>query len=224
MNRDQAMFASALDEAFSQKIKAVMRTNSESSACSPEHRRFMDELVGARERQRTRRYILWERVLVAALVAAMLLALGFRDGEPWERVGAFMVKYEDGNVDINYATPVKDMSCQYRYQPTYMPQGFVFVGQVDKDGKNIMTWKNAAGDRIVFTDVFDSQFSSLRDTARTDFTEFSYGDMTAYCHVTPNEHCHVWNDGLHACQIEAPATVSEEEMLDIMQGLEQVEP
>lgn len=207
---DKRLFGQALSEAFVRKYESELKDCTETSQCTDEHLRRMEEIIVQWERDARRRK---RRGWITALLLAAALLLGACVVSAYERSKKGEIAESDDHVRVTYAdgsaVPVAYVDFD-TYTPGYVPEGYVLVEELHLDNSlNYYKWENEQGDFLILSQSWAGCTVYFLDSTRGKVTTISCGGYEVY-HRDGQTHTYLWSNGVYSFSLTSSCPLPED--------------
>lgn len=217
---ERELFRRALAEAFVRKYERELAECQETAQCSDEHLRRMNEIISqsARaERRKDRR-----KWVVALLVAAALLLTACTVYAYHEEIRDYIEKIFHSHITITYVEETDGEAAatlDVKYTLSYVPDGFVLSEEQHWLSQSKYVWENTEGHWLTFEQcVLDSANYGL-DAVTGETMAILCDEYDVYYRET-KVHSYIWNNGLYSFKITSDFSLSKDELVNIIDGLQ----
>lgn len=190
---EKRLFGQALADAISQKLDEELRECKETAACSRVHRKCIQYMIRYGESPKARKI---SKRTIALIIAAALLLTGCAALVRDQIAGFFMTILETRNM---IETPMDGTeypeTIEEKRIPRVLPEGYELVEEVFTDRTWDMTWRNASGDVLVYSQMPHDAFHMGTDNEYSHFSEIEICGYTVLF-ITQNgvNSRYVWMD------------------------------
>lgn len=211
------LFGQALADAISQKLDEELRECKETAACSRAHSRYVKYTVKYGESPKARKI---SKRTIALIIAAALLLTGCAALVRDQIAGFFMTILETRNM---IETPMDGTeypeTIEEKRIPRVLPEGYELVDEVFTGRTLDMTWKNASGDVLVYSQMSHDAFHTSVDNEHGEWVEKEIcGVRVLFYDHLDGEIQFLWMDE-HVYHIYSSQRLSQQEIANIIQNV-----
>jgi len=215
---NEALFKQAINEGLTNKFQRMADACDEEIVCSRRHKKAMRAIVRGKTPRKPMTPM--NRRVVAVLIAAAILLLAgcaiiYRDEirEFVTNIKEFFieVKFDEGENDSQYIDEI--------YELTYVPEGYILKDKnINRMGVQYI-FTNSDSKRIKFIQQSLDASNFYIDSEHSDNTIIAMENYTIYTRKTGDTFYYLWNDGKYAMQIYSSESLSDDELLLIIDGI-----
>ena len=216
-----ALISKALEEVEERRIRVLEKKGYAPFEPSPRYRRFIARLAkktdSAKPRTVSRR---WTAALVAVLLLVSLMSIG----AVRKYVLGFFPSLVNDTLYVRFEEEVlasAPKTLEELYQPTYLPEGYVYVSEEWLDAQKHTYWKNADGHTLCFAQIPLKEEFVFEDGT---FEERTIAGMTAIYNSDGNQHVYFWCYNNYAFTLTLSEDLSKEEIELILRSLTCLDP
>lgn len=215
---NEELFKQAINEALTNKFQRMADACDEEIVCSRRHRKAMRAIVRGKTPRKPMTPM--NRRVVAVLIAAALLLLAgcaiiYRD-----EIRGFITNIREIFVELRFEEGEQESrEIEEIYELTYVPEGYSLKSQRINRMAVEYVFSNADNKSIRFIQQSLDASSFSVDSEHSDNTIFESGNYTIYTRKTGNMYYYLWNDGRYAMQIYSSESLSDDELLLIIDGI-----
>ena len=190
---EKRLFGQALADVISQKLDEELRECKETAACSRAHSRYVKYTVKYGEAPKVRKI---SKRTLALIIAAALLLTGCAALVRDQIAGFFMTILETRNV-LESPVDVTEYpeTIEEKRIPQVLPEDYELVDEVFTDCTLYMTWRNASGDILVYSQMSHEAFHMGTDNEHSQFSEIEICGYTVLFITQNGVNCrYVWMD------------------------------
>ena len=214
---DRELFRKALSEAFIRKFDRELRDCPFSADCSAEHTRAMEAIVAEAAQSKKRKA--W---IVALLVAAAMLLTACTVYVYRGEIRDFIEKVYEEHIRVTYheddQAPKTGVITEF-YTLGYVPEGYVLKSEQCLANVTQSMWVNQQSEYITFEQHILDGANFFMDSEHGQTNIIICGDVEVYCLIT-NSSCYTWNDGVYVYRIYSSEILSDDELEQIISGMQ----
>lgn len=218
--KDVRLFGKALVEGLSIKFEQELANSTESALCSEEHKAAMLEIIATGKAIEQR---MGKKKLIAILVAAALLLLAGCTAYVYRNeIGSFVENIYEEYVNVELSEDGDSLlaEIEHVYTLTYVPEGYDLVENiVDNVGVRYM-YVNGSGEKIIFDQSIKNSTSIGIDNDDGKAEVIKYKNLEIYLRTTDDKKHYVWCDENYAIKLVCFESLSQAEILKIIDGME----
>ena len=209
------LFKQAINEGLSKKIDSVVNSCTEKIVCSEKHNIAMRAIVYGKAETKRAWSPRMKRIIAILIAAALLLTscgIIFRD-QIREIFEEFFVKltYSGDESGVNAIEEI--------YELTYLPEGYYLTEETKTrvciqyrfvdENNNIIKFEQRGLDVSDFHIDSESGYSQIKEIEEYD----------VYYRFTDKYHYYIWNDAKYAMSIKSKMGLSNEQIVQIIDGI-----
>lgn len=212
---NEELFKQAINEALTNKFQRMADACDEEIICSRRHRKAMRVIVNGK----TPRKPLSTKMIAILVAAALLLLAGcaiiYRD-----EIRGFITNIREIFVELRFEEGEQESrEIEEIYELTYIPEGYSLKDQfVNRMGVEYI-FTNLDSKRIKFMQQSLDASSFSIDSEHSDNTIIEIENYILYTRKTGDTFYYLWNDGKYAMQIYSSESLSDDELLLIIDGI-----
>ena len=218
---EKKLFAQAVAEGLVEKYDAQIATIDGPVICSKRHDKRMQRILDGQDPTNHRNV---KRAIGAILLAAALLLTGCTVYTYRNEIRDFFVKAYDSFIKVTFDPEQQGdkESIEVAYHLSYVMEGYELVREEAASTDVIYEYKNLAGNTLVFGQylldgtniIFDSEhgYSEIRKV----------NDYRVYYKFDGLQNIYIWNDGLYAMMLISSTELSDENLINLLNGIEPV--
>ena len=212
---NEALFKQAINEALTNKFQRMADACTEEIVCSRRHRKAMRAIVSGK----TPRKPLSTKMIAILVAAAILLLAGcaiiYRD-----EIREFITNIKEFFVEIKFDEGENNsQEIEKIYELAYIPEGYSLEDQTINLMMVKYVFTNSDGKLIQFIQRSLDASSFSIDSEHSDNTIIEIENYTIYTRKTGDTFYYLWNDGKYAMQICSSESLSDDELLLIIDGI-----
>lgn len=212
---NEELFKQAINEALTNKFQRMADACDEEIVCSRRHKKAMRAIVSGK----TPRKPLSTKMIAILVAAAILLLAGcaiiYRD-----EIRDFITDVREFFVKVTFDEgEQKSREIEEIYELTYIPDGYSLEDQTINRMMVKYLFTNSDGKWIQFIQRSLDTSSFSIDSEHSDNTIIEVENYTIYTRKTGNMYYYLWNDGKYAMQICSSESLSDDELLLIIDGI-----
>ena len=212
---NEALFKQAINEALTNKFQRMADACDEEIVCSRRHRKAMRAIVSGK----TPRKPLSTKMIAILVAAAILLLAGcaiiYRD-----EIRGFITNIREIFIELRFEEGEQESrEIEEIYELTYIPNGYILKDQFVNRMEVEYIFTNLDSKRIKFIQQSLDASSFHIDSEHSDNTIIEIENYTIYTRKTGDMYCYLWNDGKYAMQIYSSESLSDDELLLIIDGI-----
>ena len=212
---NEALFKQAINEALTNKFQRMADACDEEIVCSRRHRKAMRAIVNGK----TPKKPLSTKMIAILVAAAVLLLAGcaiiYRD-----EIRDFITDVREFFVKVTFDEGEQESrEIEEIYELTYIPDGYSLEDQTINRMMVKYLFTNSDGKWIQFIQRSLDTSSFSIDSEHSDNTIIEVENYTIYTRKTGNMYYYLWNDGKYAMQICSSESLSDDELLLIIDGI-----
>jgi len=212
---NEALFKQAINEALTNKFQRMADACDEEIVCSRRHKKAMRAIISGK----TPRKPLSTKMIAILVAAAILLLAGcaiiYRD-----EIRGFIIDIKELFVNVDFSEGENNsQEIEEIYELTYIPEGYSLEDQRINRMSVLYIFTNSDDQRIKFVQESLDASSFSIDSEHSDNTVLEIGNHTIYTRKTGDMYCYLWNDGKYAMQIYSSESLSDDELLLIIDGI-----
>ena len=217
---DRELFRRALTEAFIRKFDRELEDCPFDGTCSDQHVRAMEAIVadGIKAEQIKKRKTWIVALLVAAAVLMTACTVYAYRGE----IRDFIEKVYEERIRVTYydadEEPKADIITEF-YTLGYVPKGYVLESENCLPVMSKIKWVNEQGDYIILEQHLLDGSNYSMDTENGQTSVIICGEFEVYC-LNAEVSNYMWNDGIYAYKIRSSEIISDDELAQIISGLQ----
>ena len=212
---NEELFKQAINEALTNKFQRMADACDEEIVCSRHHRKAMRAIISGK----TPRKPLSTKMIAILVAAAILLLAGcaiiyrneIRDFITNIREIFIELRFEEGDQESREIEEI--------YEITYIPEGYSLKNQQINRMRVQYVFENEESDAIKFIQRSLDASSFNIDSEHSDNTVLDIGNYIIYTRKTGDTFYYLWNDGKYAMQIYSSESLSDDELLLIIDGI-----
>ena len=212
---NEALFKQAINEALTNKFQRMADACDEEIVCSRRHKKAMRAIVNGK----TPRKPLSTKIIAILVAAAILLLAGcaiiYRDQirEFVTNIKEFFIeiKFDEGDNDSQYIDEI--------YELTYIPDGYSLEDQTINRMVVKYVFTHSDSQWIKFMQQSLDVSSFYVDIEHSDNIMIEIDNYKVYTRKTGDTVYYLWNDGKYAMQIYSSESLSDDELLLIIDGI-----
>jgi hypothetical protein len=216
MNKtNEELFKQAINEALTNKFQRMADACDEEIVCSRRHRKAMRAIVNGK----TPKKPLSTKMIAILVAAAVLLLAGcaiiYRD-----EIRDFITDVREFFVKVNFDEGEQESrEIEEIYELTSIPDGYSLEDQTINRlvVKYVFTHSNGQWIKFMQQSLDASNF--YIDSEHSDNTIIEIENYTIYTRKTGDTVYYLWNDGKYAMQIYSSESLSDDELLLIIDGI-----
>lgn len=214
---EKRLFGQALADVISKKLDEELLECKETAACSRVHRKCIQYIIRYGESPKARKI---SKRTIALIIAAALLLTGCAVLARDQIAGFFMTILETRNMiestaDITgYPETIEEKRI-----PQVLPEGYELVDEVFTGRTLDMTWKNASGDVLVYSQMSHDAFHTSVDNEHGEWVEKEIcGVRVLFYDHLDGEILFLWMDE-YVYHIYSSQRLSQQEIANIIQNV-----
>lgn len=212
---NEALFKQAINEALTNKFQRMADACDEEIVCSRRHRKAMRAIVSGK----TPKKPLSTKMIAILVAAAILLLAGcaiiYRD-----EIRGFITNIREIFIELRFEEGEQESrNIEDIYELTYIPDGYSLEGQQINRMRAEYLFTNSDNNYVKFIQQSLDASSFHIDCEHSDNTVFDIGNYTLYTRKTGDIFYYLWNDGKYAMQIYSSESLSDDELLLIIDGI-----
>ena len=216
---DAKLFGEAVLNGIINRFDRELANNTESDLCSEEHKAAMlDVMLKAQSVERR----INKKRLIAIIVAAALLLVGCTAYVYRNEIGSFVENIYKEYVKIELPEDGDSLlaEIEHVYTLTYVPEGYDLVENiVDNVGVRYM-YVNGSGEKIIFDQSIKNSTSIGIDNDDEKAEVIKYKNLEIYLRTTDYKKHYVWYDENYAFKLVCFESLSQAEILKIIDEME----
>lgn len=212
---NEELFKQAINEALTNKFQRMANACDEEIVCSRRHRKAMRAIISGK----TPRKPLSTKMIAILVAAAILLLAGcaiiYRD-----EIREFFIDIKELFVNVDFSEGENNsQEIEEIYELSYVPEGYDLKEQKINCMRVQYIFTNADNRSIRFIQqTLDASTFSV-DSEHSDTVIIEIEEYTIYSRKTGNMYYYLWNDGKYAMQIYSSESLSDDELLLIIDGI-----
>lgn len=212
---NEELFKQAINEALTNKFQRMADACDEEIVCSRRHRKAMRAIVNGK----TPRKPLSTKMIAILVAAAILLLAGcaiiYRD-----EIREFVTDIREFFVKVSFSEGDNESrNIEEIYELTYIPEGYSLEDKRINRMSVQYKFININNDLIRFTQQTLDASSFQVDSEHSENTIIEINHHTIYSRKTGDMYYYLWNDGKYAMQICSSESLSDDELLLIIDGI-----
>ena len=220
---NQKLFKDALVEAMLREFDRDMEHCEESPICSPEHYKRMSEIVGfdvTKPRRNKHKMSLRKRIIIFIIAAALALT-GCVAAIYYRQIGNFIEEVYEKYIKVHFVdeTPSAPSKIEDVYTLTYVPGGFELVYTETNFALAHYQYDNSTGENIIFEQYVLCDTCHVVDLEEGYTQTIQNKSFTVYYKNINDINIYKWNNGIYAFSICTTNSLSEAELIKLIDGL-----
>lgn len=214
---EKRLFGQALAEVISKTLDEELRECKETAACSRAHSRCVKYTVKYGEAPKVRKI---SKRTIALIIAAALLLTGCAALVRDQIAGFFMTILETRNaLESSMDGTEYPETIEEKRIPQVLPEGYELVDEVFTGRTLDMTWKNASGDVLVYSQMSHDAFHTSVDNEHGEWVEKEIcGVRVLFYDHLDGEIQFLWMDE-YVYHIYSSQRLSQQEIANIIQNV-----
>ena len=218
---EKKLFAQAVAEGLVEKYDAQIATIDENVVCSTRHTKRMKQILAGQTPTHNR---ISKKTIGAILLAAALLLMGCTAYEFRNEIRDFFVKAYDSFVKVTFDPKQQGGkgSIEVVYHLSYIMEGYELVREEAASTDIIYEYKNLAGNMLTFEQYLLDGTNIILDSEHGYAELREVKDYRVYYKFDGLRHIYIWNDGLYALMLISSTELSDEDLINLLNGIEPV--
>lgn len=212
---NEALFKQAINEALTNKFQRMADACDEEIVCSRRHRKAMRAIVSGK----TPRKPLSTKMIAILVAAAVLLLAGcaiiYRD-----EIRGFITNIREIFIELRFEEgEQKSREIEEIYELTYIPEGYSLEEEYITRMRVEYVFIGIDSNYVRFIQQSLDASSFHIDSEHSDNTVLDVGNYTIYTRKTGDTFYYLWNDGKYAFKLISSESLSNDNLLLIIDGL-----
>lgn len=217
---DARLFGLAVVAGLSNRYEKELAENTESPRCSEVHTSEILDIVSkaiAVEHSHAKR-----RLIAILVAASLLLLVGCTAFVYRNEIGSFVEHVYEEYINIELPDNGEGLptEIEYAYTLSYMPEGYILTDEVIEFDWVRYEYMNDLGEKIIFEQMPKSISNIGVDNDGGDADVFMYRGVEIYLRTTEKKKHYIWAKDNDAFSIICIKTLSQDEILKIIDGME----
>ena len=218
---EKKLFAQAVAEGLVEKYDEQIATIDENVVCSKRHTKRMKQILAGQTPTHNR---ISKKTIGAILLAAALLLTGCTAYVFRNEIRDFFVKVYDSFVKVTFDPKQQGdkESIEVAYHLSYIMEGYELVREEAASTDIIYEYKNLAGNMLTFGQYLLDGTNVILDSEHGYAEMREVKDYRVYYKFDGLQHIYIWNDGFYTLMLISSTELSDEDLVNILNGIEPV--
>ena len=219
---EKKLFAQAVAEGLVEKYDAQIAAIDGPVICSKRHDKRMQQILDGQDPTNHRNI---KRTIGAILLAAALLLTGCTVYAYRNEIRDFFVMVYDTFIKMTFDTEQQGRKERIEdvYYPTNMLEGYEMTYENVNSLIVIYEYKNTEGDTLMFEQCLLDGANHFLDAEQGNAELREIGDYRFYYKTSDQHHHYIWNDGEYAMTLTSNTALSDEALINLLNGIVPVE-